>query len=282
MRTTLVPNCLALLTVLAPAGRCSDTTAEESEMGTLEIEVVPLDDLSITIVYDNTAYHQGLRADWGFACVIEGLEKKILFDTGADGDLLLMNIDKLACHPRDMETVVLSHEHWDHVDGLDEFLTMNPGVEVFLLESFPEEIQRTVAGSGAASVEVTGPVEICTGIYSTGPMGSDPEEQSLVIATDHGAVVITGCAHPGITGIVRRAIELTGQDILLVMGGFHLRSHRDEQVQQIIGEFRDLGVVYAGPCHCTGDRQIEIISEAFQEQFIRIGVGRVVTAADLP
>ncbi len=251
-------------------------------METLEIEVIPLDDLSITVVYDNTAYHQGLRSDWGFACVIDGLEKKILFDTGADGDLLLINIDKLACHPRDIGTVVLSHEHWDHVDGLDEFLRMNPDVEVFLLESFPDEIGLTVTGSGAALTEVDGPMEICTGAYSTGSMGSDPEEQSLIIATDHGAVVITGCAHPGIVEIVRRARELTGQDILLVMGGFHLRSHSDDEVQGIIQEFRDLGVVYAGPCHCTGERQIGLFSEAYQDHFIRIGVGRVINADDLP
>jgi len=49
----------------------------------------------MTIVYDNTALGENLRADWGFSCFIQGLKKSILFDTGTDGKILLSNMDKL-------------------------------------------------------------------------------------------------------------------------------------------------------------------------------------------
>jgi 7,8-dihydropterin-6-yl-methyl-4-(beta-D-ribofuranosyl)aminobenzene 5'-phosphate synthase len=247
----------------------------------LEIETVPLGEFEITVVYDNKAVRDDLGAAWGFSCTIEGPEDKILFDTGADGELLLQNMKELACDPTGIQLVVLSHQHWDHVDGLEEFLQVNSDVEVLLLESFPEEIRETISGSGAVPREVDLPTEICPGVYSTGPMGSDPDEQSLFIATDRGSIVITGCAHPGIVDIVSRVRELTGQDILLVMGGFHLRSHSDGEVLGIIEDFRDIGVRYAGPCHCTGEGQIGLFREAYGDHFIDIGVGRVLSGADL-
>ena len=66
------------LFTLACIGRCS---AE------------PKDEIQITILYDNYVAQEGLEADWGFACLIEGMEKKILFDTGTNGDLLLRNAE---------------------------------------------------------------------------------------------------------------------------------------------------------------------------------------------
>lgn len=254
---------------------------EETEMECLEIEEVPLSGVRITVVYDNTSLLEGLRSDWGFACVIEGLEKKLLFDTGADGELLIDNITRLAGDPREIEAVFLSHRHWDHVDGLERLLAAAPDVEVFLTESFPDDVRRTVTERGAAIREVVGPVEVCPGTYSTGEMSGDPEEQSLIIATDRSVLVVTGCSHPGISSIIRRAGEITGREILLVTGGFHLRRHSNEEVRAIIKDFEEMGVRLVGPCHCTGEDQIGMFSRSYGDNCLGMGVGRVITGNDI-
>jgi len=246
-----------------------------------EITEIPLEQLCITVIYDNTAYFEGLRSDWGFACVVDGAGKKILFDTGAKGDLFHTNLDKLACHPRDIDLVVLSHEHWDHTGGLEELLRVNSNVKVFLLQSFPDALKKKVDEAGADAVLISGPQEITTGAYTTGSMGNAIKEQALIITTDKGAVVITGCAHPGVVKIVKKAKELTGQEILLVMGGFHLQGHSEDAVQGIIEEFKKLDVKYVGPCHCTGDKAIGMFRDEYGKQFIEIGVGKVIAANHL-
>jgi len=277
-RVLIVSLLLCLVLMACARGKSKQGDAVESFS---EITEIPSDQLSITVIYDNTAYFEGLRSDWGFACVVDGAGKKILFDTGAKGDLFHTNLDKLACHPRDIDLVVLSHEHWDHTGGLEELLRVNSNVKVFLLQSFPDALKKKVDEAGADAVLISGPQEITTGAYTTGAMGSAIKEQALIITTDKGAVVITGCAHPGVVKIVKKAKELTGQEILLVMGGFHLQGHSEDAVQGIIEEFREMGVGYVGPCHCTGNKQIEMFRQAYEERFLKIGVGRVIAANHL-
>ncbi|MBN2126526.1 MAG: MBL fold metallo-hydrolase, partial [Deltaproteobacteria bacterium] len=94
--------------------------------------------------------------------------------------------------------------------------------------------------------------------------------------TPEGAVIITGCAHPGIVNIVKRAREITDGRILLAIGGFHLFAHPDREVRAIIRELKALGLERAGPCHCTGARAIELFREEFGRDFVPVGVGTVL------
>ena len=74
---------------------------------------------------------------------------------------------------------------------------------------------------------------------------------------------MAGCAHPGIVNIVRRAKEIVNKDIYLVFGGFHLINYSEAQINNIIGEFREMGVQKCGATHCTGENQIEMLRKAF-------------------
>jgi len=158
-------------------------------------------DMTITVVCDNNPYKEGLETAWGFSAVISGAEKTILFDTGGDGSMLLGNMDKLGIEPQSIDLVVLSHIHGDHTGGLNSFIEKNTNVPVYLPKSFSKKFKDNVVNFGAKVVEVEGPLEICENVYSTGQVGRLIQEQSLIIRTDKGLVVMVGCAHPAIMKI---------------------------------------------------------------------------------
>ena len=62
---------------------------------------------------------------------------------------------------------------------------------------------------------------LCKNVYLTGEMGFSIKEQSLILNTPEGLIVITGCAHPGIVEIVKKAKAMLNRDIYLAIGGFH-------------------------------------------------------------
>ena len=198
-------------------------------------------------------------------------------------------MQKLAIDPNSIDTVILSHIHGDHTGGLNRFLEKNSNVTVYLPKSFPKNFKDNVQSCGAKIIEVEQPLKICENVYSTGQLGVLIREQSLIIRTDKGLIVITGCAHPGIVKIVNSAKDLLRppplrepkDDILLVMGGFHLEWATKGKLEKIISAFKQLAVQYAGPCHCSGDKARSLFEKHFGKNYINIGAGRVITMADL-
>ena len=232
--------------------------------------------LSITVSYDNNPYKERLKTAWGFSCVVSGAEKTILFDTGGDGSILLTNMEELDINPGKIDLIVLSHIHGDHVGGLPSFIEKNSEVVVYLPKSFPRKFKKRVKEYGAKVVEVQEPLKICEGVYSTGEIGTLIKEQSLIIYIEKGLIVITGCAHPGIVKIVNKAKDLIKDDVLLVMGGFHLDGESKGEIENIIFSFRKLGVNYIGPCHCSGDVARQLFKKEYGDNFINVGVGKVI------
>jgi 7,8-dihydropterin-6-yl-methyl-4-(beta-D-ribofuranosyl)aminobenzene 5'-phosphate synthase len=252
--------------------------AEPEEKGAA---VLRADDVKITVLYDNNPGPEGLKAEWGFACLIEGAEKRILFDTGGNPASLLANMDSLSIDPGSFDIIVLSHSHYDHTGGVHGVLEKNSDVKVFVPESFMESFKRKLSEAGAEVIEVEAPVDICAGVSSVGQMGESIKEQSLILSTDRGLIVITGCAHPGIVSIVDKAREVTGESVLFAMGGFHVALAGDKLLNDLIEGFRAAGVAYAAPCHCSGDRARHLFAEAFGENYVELAVGSVVYGRDL-
>jgi 7,8-dihydropterin-6-yl-methyl-4-(beta-D-ribofuranosyl)aminobenzene 5'-phosphate synthase len=80
---------------------------------------------------------------------------------------------------------------------------------------------------------------------------------------------------------VSRAKDILQDDILFVMGGFHLGDTPRSDIQDIVSRFRELGVVYAGPCHCTGSTAQELFKEEYGQYYVEIGVGRIIYVKEL-
>jgi 7,8-dihydropterin-6-yl-methyl-4-(beta-D-ribofuranosyl)aminobenzene 5'-phosphate synthase len=208
--------------------------------------------------------------------LIEGTEKTILFDTGTQPQILMHNVDALAVDLKKVEQIVISHDHGDHTGGLPAVLERNSDVTVFFPASFPEEFGHRVEGSKAKAQRVDQPVEICRNVYLTGEMGDRIKEQALIIDTTQGLIIVTGCSHPGIVNILKRAREIRDEPIRLVFGGFHLGGKPDSEIQDIIASFRSLQVEKCGATHCTGDAQIAMFQKAFGENYVPMGTGRII------
>ena len=234
--------------------------------------------IEITVLYDNYTLTEGCTTDWGFACIIEGPEKCILFDTGTNSNILLGNMDKLQVSAGDVELVVISHNHADHTGGLLSFLGRNNNVTAYLPLTVSSGFVQNVRSRGATVQLPTDVVQICEGAHLTGLMGGI--EQSMVLETPKGLVVITGCAHPGIVQIVQKAKEMLEKDVYFVFGGFHLVNDSDSQIRSKIGQFRSMGVQKVGASHCTGDRAIALFEQEYGNDFVPIGVGHLTISVE--
>jgi 7,8-dihydropterin-6-yl-methyl-4-(beta-D-ribofuranosyl)aminobenzene 5'-phosphate synthase len=240
--------------------------AEQAEPGRLRLHVV----------FNNVPHRAGLETAWGFSCLIEGLDRTVLFDTGGNGDVLLTNMRRLGLDPGTVDAIVLSHIHGDHTGGLGALLARNPGVVVYMPASFPASFLREVERFGAATETVSGPRGLMERVHTTGEMGAAPGEQGLILDTPEGLVVITGCAHPDIADMAERARGYLGRKIHLLMGGFHLGHRGDGEIRAIIGRLKSMGVERVAPSHCTGDRAMGMFRDAWADDFVEGGLGAVI------
>ena len=216
-------------------------------------------DLKITILYDNTVSKSGLQPDWGFSCLIDWKDKSlILFDTGANGVILLSNMTALDVDPQSIDSVFISHGHFDHTGGLSSFLNANSKVTVYCPDSF-RGVRRA-----KKVVHVNNFLELHEQIYSTGELNGI--EQSLVLETEKGIVFIVGCAHPGMETIFQSVSRLGS--VRAVIGGFHGFRKYDL--------FRNVDLIC--PTHCTQNQKE--ISDFYSKKTIQGGVGRVIHIPD--
>ncbi len=216
--------------------------------------------MKLTIIYDNNA-EEGLKHGWGFSCLIEN-EENILFDTGDNGKKLIDNLKKLDKNIKKIYAIVLSHEHWDHTGGLFDLLELNKNLTVIVPESFSSNFKNKIKEK-AKLIEIRDKEEIVDNICTTGELSSSIglKEQSLVIKTEKGNLLITGCAHPDLTKIIEKAKEFG--HIYMVLGGFHGFNNFDALK----------GIDVISPCHCT--QHIKEIKEKYQKNYKEIKAGTI-------
>lgn len=227
----------------------------------------------ITIVYANDDTPGPLQSAWGFSCLIDSPDGHILFDTGGDGDILLQNMHALEINPQTINSLVLSHNHWDHVGGMEAFLQQNPDITAYLPSAFPDSLRDFVAEKGGRVIETDSATPITDSIMTTPVAGDAIKEQGLMVAQNEEWVLITGCAHPGIahmTGISKEAVD---DNISTVLGGFHLKDDWKTSINHTTAELQGLGVQKVGPCHCSGAAARKIMKSVFGDGYIDIGPG---------
>jgi 7,8-dihydropterin-6-yl-methyl-4-(beta-D-ribofuranosyl)aminobenzene 5'-phosphate synthase len=169
--------------------------------------------LKITVLVTNVAGDPHLGdGEWGYSALVEVDGHKILYDTGASSDMVIKNAKALHIDLSDVEDVVLSHNHWDHVGGLmtlrHEFAKINPramsrvhvGAAIFearLNEAGEDQnglrlIKAEYPTTGGAFIIHDKPTELYPGVWFTGPVPRPNAEKNwnpgLSLVTVQGRV----------------------------------------------------------------------------------------------
>ena len=234
--------------------------------------------MQLQVLFDSQAVNEDLRTGWGVSCLIDG---RILFDTGEKEESLLYNVGQLKVDLMRLEDVILSHDHWDHTGGLGGILKQRPGIKVHGCSSFSDKLKENIRHQGGQWIEHKDCAEIRENLYLTGEISTEYKgaylaEQVLIMHTPSGLVVLTGCAHPGIVSILKRVKKyFSGINIEAVLGGFHLIGQNTRKIQEIVREFRQMGVKKVGPTHCSGTDAQDIFRQEYGENYLDIKVGKV-------
>jgi 7,8-dihydropterin-6-yl-methyl-4-(beta-D-ribofuranosyl)aminobenzene 5'-phosphate synthase len=231
--------------------------------------------MQIKVLFDSQTLDKSLFGGWGISFLVG---KDLLFDTGERGDWLLNNMEKMNVSPKDLKAIVISHDHWDHTSGLWQLLKHNRQVKVYACPNFSLDFKENVKTFGAELIEVANFTQVAKNIYTTGEIagkyiGEYIAEQAVLVESEKGLVVLTGCAHPGIITILERVKDNLGNRIYMVLGGFHLIEEDRRIIELIISKFCKLGVEKVGPTHCSGKETEKLFKEEYKDNFIPVKAG---------
>jgi len=266
--------------------------------------------MKITILCNDKA-QKPFASEHGFSALVDTGECYILFDTGAS-DVFLKTMKILNLNPTRIKDVVLSHGHYDHVGGM-RYLRGKGNFTVWTKRSvfLPNYSRKRFTGinwerlNGSFQfVELeSNAQQICGSVFAWGPAPMvndfeepDPkfrviqngktirnffeEELSLVIDSEGGLTILTGCAHRGIVNIAQGAQIFFKKGIRLILGGFHLSGATLEKIQRVVGALNELGVERVMPCHCSGERAIQVFREKFKGAVLSCGTGTEISYSE--
>ena len=262
---------------------------------------------------DNTSMHPNLGSEHGLSTYIETKHHHLLFDLGHT-DLFARNAEELKLDLTSIDTVILSHGHYDHGGGLKTFFELNAKAKVYihheafnphysikgdqlkdigidpiyknhpqvvLVEEYPYVIDEALtlyANVHQTALSPSGNSVLLEENHSD----AFHHEQNLIITEDHHCVLMAGCAHNGIANIVEQIQAQVKSPLTHVFGGFHLYNLTMDTIEdpkiihQIAHRLIASGAHYHTG-HCTGLRPYTILKDLMGDQIDTFEVGRSLT-----
>lgn len=234
--------------------------------------------MKVTVIAEGSTKKHRLLRQWGISFLVGD---NIIFDAFGRTDIFQKNIAKFRMKTEHVKHIVISHDDWDHIDGLWYLLERIRNARVYVCPHFSKETKDRIRSYPVKMIEVKGFTRIDKNVYSTGEMighsdGRVVYEQSLVLRTPKGIVIITGCAHQGIINIVEKVTKRFKGRIYLLIGGMHLRDAAKEDVKKIVIKLKNHGIEKISPMHCTGSFAAGVIKKTFGVKSILAKQGTVI------
>ena len=256
---------------------------------TKKLEILPL--------YE-AAGRSDMETGHGVAYLIRTDHATILFDLGYNPDAtspspLEQNMARLGISRADLDLIVISHRHPDHVGG-QNWWTNNTfsfdGAAQPRLGDLPIYVPEAMTYPGSSPVLAAAPTRLAEGIGTTGLIRyaqpfpiwlatPDGDEEALAVnIAGEGIVLITGCGHMGLERLLARAKTVFDVPIVGVVGGLHYGNVDAATVQPEIQLLHGLNprLVALSP-HDSGQAVLDAFAQAFPVTYQPVQVGAVIT-----
>lgn len=250
------------------------------------------------------------------AAQADGIDRKILFDTNAAAGPIIRNAKILGANLREVDALFLSHCHYDHSDGLPVMLDAighplpvisHPTLFRPCFEINPDGLRNIgmaytrpeLEAKGAQFLLSESPLNLMTGVATTGEIARqtdfevledlytivdgkvvqdhERDDMAVILNSDRGLVILTGCSHSGIVNIIMTARRASGVDqIYAVVGGLHFMDASQEKIDRSVQFLKDnVQWVFAG--HCTGFDGCCALKAALGDRFKKITTGMTIS-----
>lgn len=257
--------------------------------------------MKIITLLENSSTHQDCICEHGLSIYIETKKHKLLVDTGAS-DAFLSNAKVLGIDLRQVDTVILSHGHYDHSGGIMSFAQLNPHANIYMQKSAIgdyydgeeyigmdkriQELSQVHFLEGDVQIDeelavfthVTGrrfwpQSNLGLNKWVNGEVFQDEfdHEQCLVVTQGEQRILFSGCAHNGILNLLDRFKEIYGEMPQVVISGFHMMkktAYTKEEEKVIINTAQELckmnTIFYTG--HCTGNKAYDLMRPIMGEK----------------
>lgn len=270
----------------------------------------------VTILCENCVFGNiGAIAEHGWAVFIETDQGNFLFDTG-QGKSIVNNARHFNKDLSTIKGIIISHHHIDHTGGLLDVLEQIDKVKVYshpgLFKNsyvIDEGRQRNIGipfrreileSRGAQFKFNTNFREIVPDLMLSGEIprltefekGSKRfllktnegyaqdlifDDQTLIVNTEKGLIIILGCSHSGMINIINHIIDKTGQNhIRTIIGGTHLGPASEETKEKTIQALKKFDIEKIGVSHCTGLETSMRLFQEFRDRFFFCNVGSII------
>ena len=223
--------------------------------------------VNVTVLVDNNPYLD-LKSPWGISLYLETKDLRILFDAGPDPDALRINAEKLGINLKLLDFIVISHEHSDHVLGLEYIAKLDRNLTVYVPKHMIASCKVWIKNLGFKVVEVDATRMIDEGVSIIGELHGPPYEQALAVnVKDVGLIILVGCSHLGVDKIITKATNDLNREPYAVIGGFHLFGARREEMKSIAKNLMESGLEKVYPIHYSGDDFRKLFEEKYPEAY---------------